>query len=343
MISASKVFGPIFDSLSQRQKEVLLGRFGLEGNKVPQTLAAIGNRYGVTRERVRQIEAGALDLLAKKVKSSAACSEVLSKTQKYLKGLGGLAKREAVLDYHKGSVDGLAENHLALLAEATDAFGVYPADKHFWSFYYLDKGALKKASDFVGQFAKFLRPLKGEVLAGEYDALFSRFVKQQRIEAKLARNYVGVSKKIHKSPFGDIGLTEWPEIKPKTIRDRIYLVLKKKSEPVHFRDIADLINESGLGGRKALAPTVHNELIKDSRFVLVGRGIYGLLENGYTIGTAKDVIAKILKKEGPMTFEKLVSTVQKDRFFKPNTILANLQNRDVFERLDDKSYRVRES
>jgi hypothetical protein len=343
MMSASKVFGPLFDSLSERQREVLTARFGLAGTKGPQTLAAIGDRYGVTRERVRQIEAGALALVAKKVKSSNAHSEILSRTQKYLKSVGGVAKREATLAYHKNFIDGLTENHLALLGEATGVFAVYPEDKHFWDLHYLDKVSLKRASDVIGQFVRFIRPLKSEALGGGYNSIFGRFVRQHKIEAKLARNYLGISKKIHVSPFGETGLAEWPEIKPRTIRDRIYLVLKKKKDPVHFRHIATLINESGLGGRKALAPTVHNELIKDPRFVLVGRGIYGLAEHGYTVGTAKEVIAKILKKEGPMTFEKLVSAVQKDRFFKPNTILANLQNRDFFERLNDKSYRVRES
>ena len=95
---------------------------------------------------------------------------------------------------------------------------------------------------------------------------------------------------------------DWPEISPKTVRDKIYLVLKKNDEPLHFETIARRINEVKFDdGQKALGPTVHNELIKDDRFVLVGRGMYGLQERGYEPGIAREVIAKVLKEKGPLT------------------------------------------
>ena len=88
---------------------------------------------------------------------------------------------------------------------------------------------------------------------------------------------------------------------------------------------------------------MHNELIKDERFVLVGRGMYGLSEQGYEPGTAREVIAKVLKKQGPLAAADVVTHVNKQRFFKPNTILINLQNKASFERLPDGKYRVRVS
>ena len=45
--------------LTEREKEVISMRFGLNG-ETPKTLEAIGNAYGVTRERIRQIENSAL-------------------------------------------------------------------------------------------------------------------------------------------------------------------------------------------------------------------------------------------------------------------------------------------
>lgn len=45
--------------LTEREKEVISMRFGLTGD-VPKTLEAIGNTFGVTRERIRQIENSAL-------------------------------------------------------------------------------------------------------------------------------------------------------------------------------------------------------------------------------------------------------------------------------------------
>jgi predicted Zn-ribbon and HTH transcriptional regulator len=130
---------------------------------------------------------------------------------------------------------------------------------------------------------------------------------------------------------------------PRTIRDRIHLVLRKKKEPVHFTDIAHLINEAKLDDRIALASTVHNELIKDPRFVLVGRGMYGLAEHGHVPGTAQEVIARILKREGPLKSNEIIQAVQKERLFKHNTILVNLQNKGIFERQSDGRYTLREA
>jgi predicted Zn-ribbon and HTH transcriptional regulator len=140
-----------------------------------------------------------------------------------------------------------------------------------------------------------------------------------------------------------MGLAEWAEIQPKTVRDRIYLALKKRGEPLHFRTIAQLINQPGVKVRPASAPTVHNELIKDGRFVLVGRGIYALAEHGYEPGTAKEVIQRVLKRQGPLRPRDVMLAVQKERLFKPNTILVNLQNKNHFRRQEDGTYKVRES
>ena len=76
--------------------------------------------------------------------------------------------------------------------------------------------------------------------------------------------------------FGEWGMSDWREIKPKTINDKIYLVLKHKGRPMHFTEIADRINEVSFDKKKANSATVHNELILDDRYELVGRGLYAL-------------------------------------------------------------------
>ena len=99
---------------------------------------------------------------------------------------------------------------------------------------------------------------------------------------------------------------------------------------MHFREVAKSVAD--IFGKKAHVATIHNELIKDSRFVLVGRGYYALKEWGYEPGAAREVIKKILKLSGPLSKEEVVEKVMKERFLKKNTILVNLQNAKYFKK-----------
>ena len=341
--TAAKLVSTLIASLTPRQREVIVGRFGLEKNAEPQTLAAIGDRSGVTRERIRQIEAGALASLRKELQREPACMEIVQATTKYLSSVGGVAPKANLVAVHADRIPGLNENHLAFFIEISKAFHMYPEDKEFFPFYYLDRDHLKSAVGFVNQWASFLRGKKDEVLGGQYHSNFDEFVKRKGIAKDRALQYLAISKRVKKNPYNDMGLSEWPEINPTTIRDRVYLVLKKKAAPLHFTDIATLINEVGFDRRPASAPTVHNELIMDNRFVLVGRGMYGLAEHGYEPGTAREVIHRVLRKQGPLRPKDLILAIQKERFFKPNTILVNLQNKRFFARKEDGRYQVREA
>ncbi len=144
-----------------------------------------------------------------------------------------------------------------------------------------------------------------------------------------------------KNPYNEWGLSAWPEITPRGVKDKAYLVTKKHGEPLHFREIAEKINETKFDHKTAYPQTVHNELIKDGRFVLVGRGIYALKEWGYNPGTVLEVIKTILKKNGgTMTRDDIMKEVMKKRKVRRNTIVLNLQNSKYFEKIDAKTYRL---
>ena len=341
--SAPKLIQNLLKDLTERQRDVLVGRFGLEKGGKVQTLAALGVRYRVTRERIRQIESSAVGALRKKIASDPTCQEIIQKSRNFLKEQGGVATSVNLLEYLKASADDLNQNHLAVILEASKAFFFYPEDKHFWAFYYLDKASLKSATGFVEQWTGHLRGRKEVVLTGKYHSLLEEFLKRRGLKPNFAASYLNISKRIHRNPYGDVGLAEWTEIMPRTIRDRVYLVLKKKKEPLHFRAIAKHINDVFAGRTQASPPTVHNELIKDPRFVLVGRGIYALAEHGYEPGTAREVIGRVLTRNGPLRPRYVILSVQKERFFKPNTVLVNLQNKSHFERLPNGTYQIRES
>ncbi|MFH0891002.1 MAG: sigma factor-like helix-turn-helix DNA-binding protein [Candidatus Liptonbacteria bacterium] len=341
--SAHKLINDLLSELNERQREVLTGRFGLGKSGRMETLAALGARYRVTRERVRQIEASALLLLKKHIAQNSGWQEILERGKKELKEVGGVLETGELLKILREYVEDLNQNQLALILESSRSFFFYPEDKEHWHFYALDKNSYKNATALVEKWISLLRSRKEHVLAGKYENLWNEFVAKREMKPHHAHNHVSISKKIHRNPYGDVGLTEWSEILPRTIRERVYLILRKKKEPMHFRNITKAINEIFKNRSQASAPTVHNELIKDERFVLVGRGIYALREHGYEPGTAKEVIARILKQQGSLRPKDVILAVQKERFFKPNTVLVNLQNRNYFIRKKDGTYVVREA
>ncbi len=344
-MSASKIVASAMAGLSSRQKEVLTGRFGLAASKNEgETLAAIGDRMGITRERVRQIEAAALAAAKSNLTHDDDAVSLAKAIRDYIAAKGGVMKKADVVSYASTLVKNIGENQIDFLSEASAAFNAYREDDDYYPFYYVSEKDREHAQGFVDEWAKFLKSKKSAVLTeGMYRAELAAFSISRSLNEPVAANYLSVTKRIRSNQFGDVGLREWPEINPTTIRDKIYLVLKKGGEPLHFEAIAKRINEIRFDEQFALAPTVHNELIKDDRFVLVGRGMYGLREHGYEPGTAREVIANVLKNEGPMKATDVVSRVNARRFFKENTILINLQNKSSFERMPDGRYRVRES
>jgi len=181
------------------------------------------------------------------------------------------------------------------------------------------------------KFASFIKNKKDDVISrNKFDELFIQVVSNHKISDIIGLNYLSVSKKFQVSPYGDFGLSEWAEINPATIRDWSYLVLKKKGEPMHFEQIADHISKIHTKKDKVFTPTVHNELIKDKRFVLVGRGVYGLTDFGFAAGSIKDLVKDVLKKKGPMSAEKIIELVSQQRMFKKNTVMLHLQDRNLF-------------
>ena len=137
------------------------------------------------------------------------------------------------------------------------------------------------------------------------------------------------------------GLAKWPSVNPKNIRDKIFVILETKHEPMHFSEIAEEIKNSNFKRKNVTVQAIHNELIKDPRFILIGRGIYALNTWGYKKGTISDIITSILEKAGgPLTKEEIVKQVLKVRKVKETTILLNLQNKKLFKKVDKNSYTV---
>ncbi len=158
-------------------------------------------------------------------------------------------------------------------------------------------------------------------------------------ENKVFYSLLRLSKKIEQNKFGYWGIHNWKTVKPSTINDKIYLVMQYKKKSMHFVEIADLINEIGFDKKKANPATVHNELILDDKYVLIGRGLYSLAEWGYKKGTVADVIENIMQEAGePLDKNEVIEAVLKQRDVKKSTVVLALLNRDRFKKIGDKYF-----
>lgn len=336
MLNLDNILENIFSSLSDKERKVINERMGLTGEK--RTLQAIGDDLGVTRERIRQIEGEVLDMVTPKIEEE--FNDVFDKIEDFLKTIGGVRRDDHFIKDTKHIADIKDSEHInnkvRFIVSVAGPADVYPEDDEFLTFWHLNDEEKNKFMNFIDKLEKYFKSKdKEEILEDK--------VYMDDFNDLQLYNFVPISKKFGVSPFGDFGLREWKEIEPKVIRDKAYLVLRKNQDPLHFSEIADMISQLSEKEGEAHTQTVHNELIKDDRFVLVGRGMYGLKEHGFEGGTAKEVIEKLLKEKGPMTSDEVVDLVNQKKILKDNTILLNLQSKSNFRRLDDGRYDVKEA
>ena len=316
---------------SPRLREVLERRFGLRG-KEPETLEAIGRSFGVTRERVRQIEADSLRYLSR--------PEVVEIVSPVSRALEDHFNNHGHVFEESKLVHSVAEpryaNHAYFLLTIGKPFNRKGEDEQWHDRWYTREDALKASETIMVRTADELATAAKPVSAAELFAILKKQAKDvlgSVPNPDTLESYLNLSKRIKQNPYGEFGLVSWPTIRPRGVKDKAYAVVAKTGKPLHFREVASGINKAGWSTKKAHPQTVHNELIKDPRFVLVGRGLYALGEWGYEPGTVGDVIISILKStRRPLGKEEIVKRVLEKRFVKPNTILLNLQNKNLFAR-----------
>jgi len=255
--------------LAKRSQDVLVSRYGLGSKATKLTLDAIGKKYHITRERVRQIE------------------------------------NHSLVTRHRWHVDAALSDKIKTALRKLYAK--------------LSDDELVFESDLINSFLEEVKDLNEKYKNDE-----------------VIKRWLSLSRQIGKNPLGEWGRFSSSNVNAKGMRDFAFLVIRKHGSPIHFKDVAKAITQ--YFNKKAHVATTHNELIKDPRFVLVGRGLYALSEWGYMSGVVKDVIKKILEKEGPLPKEKIIEKALKERYVKENTILVNLQNPKYFKKDSSNRY-----
>src|SRR6266404_2264661 len=311
----SEVVREVLALLKERDRQILIHRYGLEGQE-SKTLAAIGKEQNLTRERVRQIEKD----LIKHLKKTGPQKEQFSTAKDFMLSIiaehGRIIAEESLL-MHLNINEAKEKNALIFilhLIEELDHF-IHENYKKSWVSVLFKEQLIH---DFAAEGKKIMGEKNAPLPVEEFLQHFKQtaFYKQNQTELtdKVIINFLELMIEIEKNVFGHWGLNLWKEVKPKDVGDKAYLVMKHHKKPEHYSAITEMINQAGFDQRKAYKETVHNELIKDPRFILIGRGIYALSEWGYHSGVVSEVITEILKQSSqPVTREKIIEEVLKRR------------------------------
>ncbi|MFH0912587.1 MAG: sigma factor-like helix-turn-helix DNA-binding protein [Patescibacteria group bacterium] len=335
-----KLINNILSGLRNRERDVLSARYGLISDKsAKETLESIGRRFSVTRERVRQIETAALKKVSKKYTGQ--LKPLVKLINAYLLTQGGVADMEGlVAQLNLADITAEAEmdrRALRLIMEAYDkvrSLKKQPMFKEGWAVTTVNQEELIKIQSTIQQVLKEVNQPLAE------SELIKKVVERiPAVSVSLVAGVLRINPKISLDNKNHWGLMTWPLVSPRRIRDKVFLVLEAAGKPLHFEKITQLISGKYPSEKKVLSRTVHNELIGDDRFVLVGRGIYALKRWGYQPGVVADVIKDILSQTNrPMQVAEIITEVLKRRQVKKNTIVANLQNRRWFRKVAKSTY-----
>lgn len=325
----------LLSSLTKRGQDVLVGRYGLGSKAGKMTLDTIGKKYGITRERVRQIENHSLATI-RKSKTYKDSEFAFTELKVLIMELGGIVSEKDLLNHL--SKDHGIQNHFHFILVIGESFKREKGDEEFKHHWHVDQELALKIKTAL---RKLYSKLSDDELVFESDMVNSFLEEIKDLNEKykneeMVKRWLSLSHKIGKNPLGEWGKSSSSNVNAKGMRDYAFLIIRKHGSPIHFKEVAKAITK--YFDKKAHVATTHNELIKDPRFVLVGRGLYALAEWGYMSGVVKDVIKKILEKEGPLTKDKIIEKTLKERYVKENTILVNLQNPKHFKKDSNHRY-----
>lgn len=336
-----KLFSGVLESLSQKERIVIERRIGLAGEK--ETLQNIGNSFkpSITRERVRQIEDAGIKKVWRIIKATELAA-IQDMAREIMSHHGGVLTREKLIGalIKNMSLSKEINSHILEVIVQSDFEIIKSKPRLGTQTYFTLPSITRKSIDAVHKDALKILKRKKDVM--QRDELYAQIADNVKSEVGTLDNVfidsvLDIFDDLVKGEEVLIGLTRWKILNPKTLKDKAIYVMKKEKVPMHFIDISNKISD--YLGESVKINTIHNELIRNEEFILIGRGIYALKEWGFKPGTVLDVILDILwKNGGPMTTEDIIKKVLKVRNVKKTTIYMNLQNKKAIERVGRNFY-----
>lgn len=333
-LELSQIVNELLSHIKERQCKILIKRFGLDGRE-PSVLEKIGKEFMVTRERIRQIEADSFRRLAVVEKSDNFKAIIDQAQREIIKG-GGFYEKDALREALCPQASKLEKHQLMFILNSAPELKFKKGSLKMNGFWFLKEHDVQKevlrAHHLI---VKFIKENKQPVRLNKIVEFLQtteckKFFSVDKARSR-AKTICLISRQINNNIINEWGLRNWRIISQRGSGEKAYLVLRQQKKPLHFREITRLISANWVG-KAALPQTVHNELIKDKRrFVLVGRGTYGLSSWGLISGTVKEIILNCMVEAGkPLDKESIVNYVLSRKQVKPATVIVTLSDRRFF-------------
>ena len=341
----NKIAKKLLDKLKDRPRKIIIERFGLDG-KDPKVLGRIGEEFNITRERVRQIEGDSFKKL-QNIKKDDDFNALIAEAIKVIEENGGFCEKRKLKETLKNDITKKERNQIMFILNSSKKLSFKKGKLSMRGFWFvsgdkIDKEVLKAHNAVV----KFIKTNKSpslfqEILIEFRNSEYAEFFAGE-IGIKRMRMILEMSRLLNRNILEEWGMRNWKVISQRGAREKAFLVLKKHDTPLHFRKITKHINTYWSDKKEALPQTVHNELIKDDRFILVGRGIYALNDWGFPEGTVKEVIFAFLDKQtGPLDRKLIIEYVLSKKRVKETTIKVTLADRNMFHKTDDGKFMLK--
>ena len=328
--------------LQDIDKDVVRRRFGLHAPK--ETLQEIGDDYGVTRERIRQIQNRAMDGITPKAKKHIIILSLSTKARQHLGKVGVKREKTVTKDFARThNISEKGESLLAFLILLSEKLHHHEETNEMHSFISASEKQTRLAKHVLKKIlAKFAsNPEKTYTGAEVLSFVEKEIHKHIGVKAKEDELYdfLRILKPIGRNPFGQFGLLDHNQITPSSLAHKILYLLENQGKPMHFNEIfqslkgMDEINDEFLSNRwkkNYNRSSIQNHLIMNPEFVWIGRGTYALKKWGYKEGNVFDRMVELVKKNKSIQKEKLYELLSVEKQFSKITFEVYIRNKKYF-------------
>jgi RNA polymerase sigma factor (sigma-70 family) len=297
--SLDESFNKLFRVLkSPREGDILRLRYGLDDG-IPRTLEEVGQRFGITRERVRQIEKRILRRI-QHYTIRHILDDIVRPFQFVLEQAGGILKETQISEQISqftvlGKIDPIGATRFVLGVTA----GFEEIGDGIW--------ALKECPFECFPMVTSTAALRLE--KNHTRVRYNQLVSQVRMmlestnnASKIEVNTLFIEACLQADPQFEISDDGWCMLAKwqKSYIDEMVEVLRENGKPLHFREIASGVEALVKGNQEVSEHNIHAVLQRrQDLFVRVGQGTYGLVEWGIQRPTYfMEIISDILEAEG---------------------------------------------